>query len=112
MRGTPATYFKSLNRHFNILGVDKALFYLAIGICMPIAFSARLIPIMDGIAAIIFLVLYIIGVLITRADSQMLSIYKRHICYRKYYLGNSSIHSKIPAIKPSVPIYQGQRGLV
>ncbi len=112
IRGTPATYFKSLNRTFNLLGVDKALFYLSIGICMPIAFSARLIPVMDGIAAIVFLILYLIGVLITRADSQMLALYKRHISYQKYYLSNPGIHSKIPLVKSSVPIYQGKQGLV
>lgn len=112
MRGTAAIYFKSLNRNFNIFGVDKSLFYLSVGICMPIAFSARLIPVMDGIAVIVFLIFYVSGVLITRADNQMLSIYKRHISYRKYYSANSGIHSKIPQVKASVPIYQGKHGVV
>jgi type IV secretion system protein TrbD len=112
MRGTPTIYFKSLNRPFNILGVDKSLFYLSIGFCLPIAFSARLVPIMDGIAVLIFLILYIIGTLVTRADPQMLVIYKRHVNYRRYYAAISGIHSKTPRIKPSVPIYQGKNGLV
>ena len=112
MRGTPTIYFKSLNRSFNIFGVDKSFFYLSIGICMPIAFSARLVPLMDSIAVLAFLILHTIGTLITRADNQMLEIYKRHIHYRSYYTAISGIHSKILRVKPSVPIYQGKTGLV
>jgi type IV secretion system protein TrbD len=112
MRGTPALYFKSLNRPFNVLGVDKSLFYLSIGICLPIAFSSRLLPIMDGIAVLVFLIFYLVGSLITRADHQMLAIYKRHINYRGYYAAISGIHSKIVRIKPSVPVYQGKNGLL
>lgn len=112
MRGTPAIYFKSLNRHFNVLGVDRQLFYLFVGICLPIAFSARLVPIMDGVAFAVFSVLYVIGVLITRIDNQILAIYRRHIHYKKYYSANPGIHGKMLLVKPSVPFYQGKRGLV
>ena len=79
---------------------------------MPIAFSARLAPLMDGVAIIVFTVLYTTGVLITRADNQMLAIYRRHIHYKKYYTAISGIHAKITTVKPSVPFYQGKRGLV
>jgi type IV secretory pathway TrbD component len=112
MRGTSAVYFKSLNRHFNVLGVDRQLFYLFVGICLPVAFSARLVPMMDGLAVIIFMVLYAVGILVTRADNQMLAIYRRHIHYKKYYAHNSGIHAKVRLIKPSVPFYQGKRGLI
>lgn len=112
MRGTSAVYFKSLNRNFNVLGVDKHLFFLFVGISLPIAVSARLHPLMDGIALVIFMVLYAIGVLITRADNQMLEIFRRHIHYKKYYKATAGIHSKLPLVKPSVPFYQGKRGLV
>ncbi|MBV9576350.1 MAG: VirB3 family type IV secretion system protein [Gammaproteobacteria bacterium] len=112
MRGTSSIYFKSLNRHFTILGVDKQLFFLFVGISLPIAISARLDLLMDIIAIIIFMILYIIGVLLTRQDKQILAIFKRHIHYQKYYRATSGIHAKIPFIKPSVPFYQGKRGLV
>lgn len=112
MRGTPAIYFRSLNRYFHVLGVDRQLFYLVVGLCLPIAFSARLSPWMDGIALIIFALLHTGGILITRTDNQMLPIYRRHIHYKKYYAANPGIHAKVPLVKPSVPIYQGQRGLV
>lgn len=112
MRGTSAIYFKSLNRHFNVLGVDRQLFFLFVGISLPIAFSARLVPIMDGVALAVFMILYAIGILITRADNQMLAIFRRHIHYKKYYRAASGIHSKVSVIKPSVPFYQGQRGLI
>jgi type IV secretory pathway TrbD component len=112
MRGTPVVYFQSLNRHFNILGVDRELFFLFLGVCVPIAFSARLAPLMDAVALIIFLLLHAIGVLMTRADNQMLSVYRRHIHAKKYYAAISGIHAKTVVIKPSVPFYQGKRGLL
>lgn len=112
MRGTPAIYFQSLNRHFNVLGVDRQLFFLFVGLCLPIAFSARLSPIMDIVALSIFIFFYVIGVLLTRVDNQILSIYKRHIHYKKYYAAVSGIHAKVPVVKPSVPFFQGKRGLI
>lgn len=112
LRGTSAIYFKSLNRNFTVLGVDRQLFYLFVGLTLPIAFAARLKPFMDGIALIVFVILYIVGVLITRSDAQMLPIYRRHIHYRNYYTAVSGIHAKISRLKSSVPIYQGKRGLV
>lgn len=111
-RGTAAIYFKSLNRPFNIFGVDRQLFFLFVGLCLPIAFSARLSPIMDGVALLTFIILHIGGVLITRADNQMLAIYRRHIHYKKYYVAIPGIHAQIPILRPSVPVYQGKRGLV
>lgn len=112
IRGTPAIYFKSLNRAFNVLGVDRQLFFLFLGLCLPIAFSARLSLIMDGLTLVVFTVLHIIGILVTRADNQMLAIYRRHIHYRKYYTVIPGVHAQIPILRPSVPIYQGKRGLV
>jgi len=112
MRGTPVTYFKSLNRPFTVLGVDRSLFYLFVGLCLAIAFSARLSIVMDMVAGLIFLVLHVVGVLVTRIDSNILSVYRRHIHYQKHYAAEPGIHAKIPLIKPSVPVYQGQRGWV
>jgi len=112
MRGSPTIYFQSLNRPFTVLGVDRQLFFLFVGLTLPIAFAARLSPIMDVVALVIFLIFYVIGVLITRLDYQMLPIYRRHIHYHKYYAAIAGIHTKIPMLKPSVPVYQGKRGLV
>jgi len=112
MRGTPTIYFQSLNRPFTVLGVDRQLFFLFVGLSLPIAFSARLRPLMDLTALVLFLILYVIGLLITRLDYQILPIYRRHIHYKKYYTATSGIHSVIPLLKPSVPVYQGKRGLV
>ena len=112
MRGTPTLYYKSLNRHFTVMGVDRQLFFLFVGLCMPIAFSGRMSPMMDVIALVIFFILYIVGVLITRADPQMLIIYRRHIYYKKYYNAVPGIHAEMPVIRASVPFYQGKDGLV
>ena len=49
----------------------------------------------------------ICSVLVTRVDAQILAVYRRHIHYRKYYAAQSGIHAKVPAVKPSVPVYQG-----
>jgi type IV secretory pathway TrbD component len=112
MRGTSAVFFKSLNRNFTVMGVDRQLFFLFVGLCLPIAFSARLTPLMDLIAGVIFLVMNAIGVLVTRADPQILAIYRRHIHYKRYYRANPGIHATIPQVRASVPFYQGKRGLV
>lgn len=112
MRGTPAIYFKSLNRHFTVMGVERQLFYLFVGICLPIAFSAHLSPIMDCIALIVFAILYCLGVMVTRADDQILPIYRRHIHYKKYYSANAGIHANLTLLKPSVSVFEGKRGLV
>jgi type IV secretory pathway TrbD component len=105
-------YFNALNRPFNVLGVDRPLFFLLVGLCLPIAFSAHLAPGMDLLALALFGVLYGAGVLITRADNQMLAIYRRHIHYKKYYAHHPGIHAKKPLIKASVPFYQGKRGIL
>jgi type IV secretion system protein TrbD len=112
MRGTPVTYFKSLNRPFTVLGVDRSLFYLFVGLCLAIAFSARLSPVMDVAAGLLFIILHAVGVLVTRVDSHILAVYRRHIHYRKYYAAQAGIHAVVLPIKPSVPVYQGQRGWV
>ena len=112
MRGTPALYFKSLNRAFTVMGVDRQLFFLFVGLCLPIAFSARLSPWMDLIALVAFMFMYVIGVLVTRTDTQILAIFRRHIHYKKYYCANAGVHATVPKNKASVPFYQGKRGLV
>jgi type IV secretory pathway TrbD component len=110
MRGTPALYFKALNRDFHVLGVDRQLFYLFVGLCLPIAVSAHLSWTMDLIALFIFIILHMVGVFITRVDKQMLAIYRRHIHYQKYYSAHPSMDANSVLIKPSVPYYQGKRG--
>jgi ABC-type multidrug transport system fused ATPase/permease subunit len=53
MHGTPVIYFKSLNRPFTVLGVDRSLFYLFVAIGLAIAFSARLALVMDVVAGMV-----------------------------------------------------------
>jgi type IV secretory pathway TrbD component len=112
MRGTPVLYFQSLNRNFTVMGVDRQLFFLFVGLCLPIAFSARLSPLMDIIAGVAFLILYVCGVIVTRIDHQILAIYRRHIHYKKYYSTIPGIHAKRAVLRPSVPYYLGKSGLV
>jgi type IV secretory pathway TrbD component len=112
MHGTPVIYFKSLNRPFTVLGVDRSLFYLFVGIGLAIAFSARLALVMDVVAGVVFVVLHAMGVLLTRVDANVLAVYRRHIHYHSYYAAQPTIGSFVPLIKPSVPVYQGQRGWV
>ena len=112
IRGTPSLYFQSLNRPFNVLGVDRQLFFLFVGLCLPIAFAARLNLVVDLITLVLFLFLHTIGILVTRADQQILAIYRRHIHYRNYYAAYPGIHAKVALVKPSVPFYQGKKGLV
>ena len=112
MRGTPVTYFQSLNRSFHIWGVDRSLFYVILGLCLPLAFASQLKPKADLIAIVIFIIFHMICVLITRIDNQMLAVYLRHIHYKKYYAPQAGIHSRVPLLRISVPFYEGKRGLV
>lgn len=112
MRGTPCLYFKSLNRPFTILGVESTLFYLILGLCMPIPYSAHFRPMMDLVALSIFTTLLLVGIILTRSDPAIIHLYRRHIHFRKYYSAQPGLHAKSILIKPSVPFYQGKRGLV
>ena len=111
-RGTPAIYYKALNRRFNIMGVDKPLFFLNLGLSSPIALSAHFAWNWDIIAVSIFMIFHAIGIMITRTDPQALEIYRRHIHYRKYYASHSGMGTSAGIIKPSVPFYQGKKGLL
>ncbi len=112
MRGTVAPFYQSLNRQFLVMGVERSLFFLIIPLTLPLPFSAHFAPKMDIIAFGIFLVLHMVGVLITRADPQIIEVFKRHINYRKYYDPVSGIHAQIKILKPSVPVFVGKKGLV
>ena len=89
------------------MGIDRQLFFLLLGFCLPLAYSGRFGFVIDVIAVALFVVGYVGAVIITRADHQLLQIYLRHIRYRNYYAAQSGIHSPIQFIKPSVPVYQG-----
>ncbi len=112
MRGTPTIFYRSLNRKFHVFGVDRSMFYIFVALCLPLIFAGRLSLKVDLIALVIFIILHIIGVLITRADSQMMDIYRRHIHYKKYYAAHPGIHAKVPLLRNSVPFFEGKRGLV
>ncbi len=107
-----ALYFKSLNRHFQVMGVERQLFFLLLGLCLPMAYSAKFNIEVDCLALIIFIVGCIAGIFMARSDAQFMPIYLRHIRYRKYYAPFAGIHAAIRLVKPSVPIYQGKTGLI
>jgi len=94
------------------MGVDRALFFFFVGLTLPIPYTAHFMPFMDILAFGIFVVLHAVGVLITRQDSQMLSIYRRHIGYKRYYSPVASVHASQVLRRPSVPVYQGRKGVV
>ncbi len=111
-RGTAVPFYQSLNRQFLVLGVERSLFFLLLSLSLPIPFSAHFALKMDLIALGLFLVLHVAGVMITRADPNMIEVFKRHINYRKYYDPISGIHAQNKIIKPSVPYYIGKKGLI
>ena len=111
-RGTPVTFYQSLNRQFLVLGVERSLFFLLLPLSLPLPFSAHFALKVDLIAIVFFLFLHVVGVLITRADPSMIEVFKRHIHYRKYYDPIAGIHAQIKILKPSVPYYIGKKGLV
>lgn len=111
-RGSSIIFYQSLNRPILIFGVDRSIFFLSMGLCLPIAFSARFHWLMDLIAMICFSITIYLGRIINQADPQMIQIYKRHIRYSKYYNSQPSIHASIENIYPSVPFYNGQKGII
>lgn len=111
-RGTPALYFQALNRPFLIAGVQRELFYLLVAFCAPIVISGHLRMVMDVMGGLLFGIGYLGGILMTRADYQIIALFRSHIRYRKYYAAQPGLHADIPLLKNSVPIYQGQRGVV
>ena len=112
MRGTPIIYFKSLTRPIYIMGVSRELFYGNMGLAVFIAYSSHFAVWVDIFAFVLAILGYAIGLLLTRLDSQMVTIFKRHIHYARYYAPISGLQSTRPIVKPSVPFYEGKRGLV
>lgn len=110
MRGTPAIYYKALNQQFHILGAEKGLFFINLGLGVAIAISAKFSLVMDLLAIVFLFVGHTAAVLITKADPLMKMIFLRHIRYQKYYRPFSGIHAKTKIPKMSVPIYQTLNG--
>lgn len=104
-RGTAAPYFKSLNRPILIFGVDRSLFFISAGLCLPIAFSGHLAPMMDVITGLIFFSSYLAALWITRADPQMLALYRRYIQYHDQYSAQPVIYGPALIPKSSVPAH-------
>jgi type IV secretory pathway TrbD component len=108
-RGEPARYYQSLNRPILILGMDRSLFFLLVGLTLPIAFSAHLAPSMDILALGFFSIGYLVTWLATKDDPQILSLWRRYLRYYPHYAAQPDLVSKQFAPEPSVPVYQSNR---
>lgn len=111
-RGTAVPFYQSLNRPFLVMGVERSLFFLLLPLALPLPFSAHFALKMDLMAIVLFLILHVVGVMITRADPNMIEVFKRHINYRKYYDPIAGIHAIPKILKPSAPYYVGKKGLI
>ena len=112
MRGTPTTYYQSLNKQFLIAGVEKKLFFLIAALTTPFAAAGHFTSWRLNVTTVVlFALVYSVGVVITRIDPQMFEIYKRHIRYNTYYHPLSRVGAKLGRIKPSVPNISGKTGL-
>lgn len=106
-------YFKALNRPFLWCRVEKKFFFLNCLCSLPMAWSCMFSSLwMDGLAALIFVIGHAVGVMITRADPHMIELYLKHIKYKRYYLGQPTIHSRRQPIRSSVLVYQGKGEMV
>ena len=106
---TNAIYFQSLNRTATLFGVDRSLFFLCVALCVPIAVSGRFSLLMDSMAVGLFMGLLAVSAWLTKADPEMLLIYRRHIRYARYYAAVPGVHAHLPLIKPSVPLYREKK---
>jgi type IV secretory pathway TrbD component len=100
-----ATYFKSLNRPILILGIERSLFFLILGLSLPVAFSAHLTVLMDVISIIIFMVLYTLALVFTRSEPKIIIFYLRYFRYASVYLAQPQFHSQPTDRNMSVPIH-------
>lgn len=112
MRATPIKYYKSVNSNFFMFGIEKEVFFLLLALCLPIAFSGRFSLVMILLSFMAFLLFYMVALVVTRIDPQIIKIYRRHILYKTYYQPISLVSSNTPRVMVSVPYYQGKRGLV
>lgn len=113
VRGTPMLYFKALNRPFLWCRVEKKFFFLNLLMSFPIAWSCMFTSFwMDGLAVIIFIIGHAAGVMITRCDPHMIELYLKHIKYKRYYLGQPTIYSRLQPVRGSVPVYLGKGEMV
>lgn len=109
MRGTPLPYFHSLNKKPLVYGVNRELFNLIITLSVALAYSGRFLNIIADLSAgLIFIICTYFGRKISKADPQIMEVYKRHIHYKNYYPPISGIHANTPLLKSSVPFYEGK----
>ncbi len=104
-------FFQALNKNFTICGVEKRLFFLIFSFSAIIPYSARFRWQADLIAGTIFFSFYIVAFYVTKADSQMIDIFKRYIGYKDYYAPISGIHAHEKRLTYSVSEYEGKRGI-
>jgi type IV secretory pathway TrbD component len=105
-------YFKSLNRPSLMMGVDRRFCILNAGISFLIALTSMFDWRCDILAVFFFLLVHAALVLMARIDALFYDLYCRHRRYPSYYRAQPTVHSVLPLRYPSVPVYQGQRGIV
>jgi|GEM_PF-1352854 len=110
LRGTPMFFYQSLNRPFLMLGADRSLFFLYLGMSIIVALGQTLMSFI--LAGIVFTSFHTVAILIARSDYQMKELYLRNTRYRRYYAPQPGIHARIRDLEASVPVYQGKRGWV
>lgn len=110
MRGTPLTFYHSLNKQTLVMGVNKELINLLATLSFALAFSGRFVNIYaDAVAAVLFISGFALARKLTKIDPQIMEVYRRHIHYRKYYAPIAGIHANSKILKPSVPFYVGKK---
>jgi type IV secretory pathway TrbD component len=105
MRGTPALFYQSLNRPFNIIGINKQLFFLILSLSGSFISSGIFLWNIKSIlfGLFIFFVSAVVARRITLSDQDMISVYRRHISQKKYYAPMAACNADIPMTLKSVP---------
>lgn len=109
MRGTPFTYYISLNRPHLILGVERRLFFVFLALSSLLVFTSLFRPLMVFISGILFCISMTIGRILTKNDANFLGVYKQHLRYRQYYEPIPFVLSPICAPSKSVPLFKRGR---
>jgi type IV secretory pathway TrbD component len=105
MRGTPVLFYQSLNRPFNIMGINKQLFFLVLSLSGSFISSGIFLWNVKSIlfGFVIFLISAAIARRMTLSDQDMILVYRRHILQKKYYAPVATFNAEVPRTLKSVP---------
>ena len=92
---------RSLNRPHLILGAERSLVLCAGLITAMLIFSGSISLWSIASGVIFWCVAFWVLIQMAKADTQMSSVYQRHIRYRAYYTSHGCLHARLSPLPKS-----------